>query len=417
METTERPVRGRPARQERSTHTRERIAEAAVRVMAERGLAGLTHRGVAALARTPLAATTYYFETKDDILAEASNRILAGYVAAFRRAEARMRGGPGGPAPFRALTIRLAANAAGPHRTGALAWCEIILDAARREETRALARTWFDRTGEAWSDIARVLGLEEPEHKAGAGVEIVIGLILIACALGLSPEQVRRVLEDGADPLVVWRPAGGAPDEAAQPEPAGRKAAATRERILTAAIDLLTEQGPGGVGYRTVAECAGLTITAPAYYFRTIGDLLAAAQTRLFAASKARYRQGVSGADYSAIDLAGLIDLTAVIFLREATEYGAANVAGFSLWLEAARHPALRPTVWSAVEDQSRAWSRLLSRLSPSPRPIDGLLLQCLFLGKLVRITATGAETPDLAAVRGAFARDIAAIIEDRFWL
>jgi AcrR family transcriptional regulator len=225
------------------------------------------------------------------------------------------------------------------------------------------------------------------------------------------------VLEDGADPLVVWRPAGGAPDEAAQPEPAGRKAAATRERILTAAIDLLTEQGPGGVGYRTVAECAGLTITAPAYYFRTIGDLLAAAQTRLFAASKARYRQGVSGADYSAIDLAGLIDLTAVIFLREATEYGAANVAGFSLWLEAARHPALRPTVWSAVEDQSRAWSRLLSRLSPSPRPIDGLLLQCLFLGKLVRITATGAETPDLAAVRGAFARDIAAIIEDRFWL
>ena len=417
MEAVERPVRGRPARQERSLRTRGRIAAAAAAVMAERGLAGLTHRNVAARARTSLAATTYYFATRDDIIAEASGRILDGYIAAFARARTRMQAGPGGPAPFRALMARLAINAAELHRTDALAWCEIILDSARRAETRDLARAWFGRADKAWTDIIGMLRLDAPRTTARSGMEVVIGLVFVVCALGLTAEQVRAVLEDGADPLVVWRPAASPAARDILSEPLGRKAESTRERILSAAIDLLMRDGPGGVSYRTAAEGAGLTLTAPAYYFRSIDELLAAAQSRLFAESKARYRDSVAGVDYSCIELTGLIDLTSVVLLREATEHGAANVAAFSLWLEAARHAAVRPTVWGAVEDQARAWSRLLTPLSAAPRPIDGLLVQCLFLGRLVRILATGADTSDLTAVRGAFAADLAAIAEGRFWI
>ena len=48
-----------------------RIALAAIEVVADRGVEGLTHRRVAAVAGIPLGSTTYHFATLDDLLAAA----------------------------------------------------------------------------------------------------------------------------------------------------------------------------------------------------------------------------------------------------------------------------------------------------------------------------------------------------------
>lgn len=48
-----------------------RIALAALEVVAEKGVEGLTHRAVAAAAGIPLGSTTYHFRTLDDLLAAA----------------------------------------------------------------------------------------------------------------------------------------------------------------------------------------------------------------------------------------------------------------------------------------------------------------------------------------------------------
>lgn len=50
---------------------RERIAQAAIAVVAERGVEGVTHRAIAAAAGVPLGSTTYHFATLDDLLAVA----------------------------------------------------------------------------------------------------------------------------------------------------------------------------------------------------------------------------------------------------------------------------------------------------------------------------------------------------------
>lgn len=410
----ERTVRGRPARQDRSIRTRERIAEAAVQVLGERGLGGLTHRAVAAAAGTSLATTTYYFAARDDLIAMASNATLGAYTEAFRRVADRADEGGGGITSIHALIARLVAKAAGPHRIATLAWCEIILDAGRREETRGLARAWFGQAEAAWTQMAERLGYAEPVEIARSGIEAVIGLIFVVGAAGADADQVRAVLDDGEDPLVTWRPAeaklSDGPIVSRTP-----KAEATRERIILAAIDLLIAEGAGAVGYRAVAERARLTTSAPAYYFAGIDDLLACAQRRLFDAAKARYRRGIGGDRAVGATVAGLSDLTTVVFLREATEYAAANIAGFSLWLEAARHPGLRATVWGAVEDQSRAWARLVAPLAGVERPLDGVMIQSLFLGKLVRVVATGAATADLVGVRSQFERSLTDLVgEDR---
>lgn len=48
-----------------------RIALAALEVVADRGIEGLTHRAVAAAANIPLGSTTYHYRTMDDLLAAA----------------------------------------------------------------------------------------------------------------------------------------------------------------------------------------------------------------------------------------------------------------------------------------------------------------------------------------------------------
>jgi DNA-binding transcriptional regulator YbjK len=58
-------------RRPRDPERRLRIVEAALDVIAETGIEGLTHRAVAERADVPLGALTYYFVDKDDLVASA----------------------------------------------------------------------------------------------------------------------------------------------------------------------------------------------------------------------------------------------------------------------------------------------------------------------------------------------------------
>ncbi|GAB2924365.1 TetR/AcrR family transcriptional regulator [Streptomyces mayteni] len=60
---------------------RERIVEAAVRVVTEHGIAGLSHRNVAAEADVPLGSTTYHFTDRDELLAVALKRMNDEWLA------------------------------------------------------------------------------------------------------------------------------------------------------------------------------------------------------------------------------------------------------------------------------------------------------------------------------------------------
>ncbi|MDT0319146.1 TetR/AcrR family transcriptional regulator [Streptomyces millisiae] len=60
---------------------RQRIVDAAVRVVTEHGIAGLTHRAVAAEADVPLGSTTYHFAGRDELLAAALERMNDAWLA------------------------------------------------------------------------------------------------------------------------------------------------------------------------------------------------------------------------------------------------------------------------------------------------------------------------------------------------
>jgi AcrR family transcriptional regulator len=404
--------------QERSMERRSRIANAAVEVLASHGVTGLTHRLVAAKASVSLAATTYYFDTKYDIVAEASGIALRDYVDSFRQAAGRIRTEGADSGSLEQFSRRLVHNAVRRYRVRTLCWAEIMLDAHRHPETMALARRWFDEVGAVWRDIAASTGVQHPARASRSAIDISIGLLFIAMALGLDEDRVDAVLLRGQDPLKSWGTRSG---ETVPREPLRRlttKSAETRERILAATVEILISDGPGAVTYRNIAERANLTPAAPFYHFPTVTSLLSAAEKRLFEQSKERYRlAAATDPAQQPVKLERLIDRTAAIILREATEFAGKSLAEYAIWMAAARSPNLRPMVWSAVADQHRSWQRALSPNVSRQRPLNALAAQAGCLGKIIRLLATGSATEDLTSLRSEFAYDLKALAEDCFWL
>ncbi|MFF1690286.1 TetR/AcrR family transcriptional regulator [Streptomyces sp. NPDC058254] len=117
---------------------RQRIIDAAIRVVGENGIGGLSHRSVAAEADVPLGSTTYHFKTLDELL-----------VAALRQANEGFAKALAGSAVFEAPRSGLAAALASVlgewlagERTGVELEYELYLAALRRPALRPVAAEW-----------------------------------------------------------------------------------------------------------------------------------------------------------------------------------------------------------------------------------------------------------------------------------
>ena len=394
------------ALQDRTLRTRARIVDGAVAVLAQAGVAGLTHRAVAKAAGVSLAATTYHFATKADILAETSRVQLAGYLDAFRRFGGRLGDGREGIGSFDDLVLRVVLNALGRERTRSLAWLELALHGGRSHSSRALAQDWYAELDAIWADICVGLQGSPRAEEASAAVDRAIGLTFLLQPLALD-ETVARALLTGASDI-----AGLAGAQTAAPPAdadAGGRNAEARERIVGAAIDILIEDGAGAISHGAVARRAGMARSGPSYYFPAIGALMRVAQMALFERAKARYRAGFGTLAAADIGEARLVDVTTAIYFREVLEFSGENIGYHSAWLSAAHDAGLRPVVLAALLDQHRAWLRRLEAIPAArPSPAAPLMLQAVFVGKLIRAVAAGAGMPALSRARDDFAAAIA---------
>ncbi|OSC57373.1 TetR family transcriptional regulator, partial [Streptomyces sp. BF-3] len=76
---------------------RTRIIDAALTVIAADGIAGLSHRTVAAEADVPLGSTTYHFASLDELLVAALRRCNENFVQALRSSGLFAEEGDAGP--------------------------------------------------------------------------------------------------------------------------------------------------------------------------------------------------------------------------------------------------------------------------------------------------------------------------------
>jgi TetR/AcrR family transcriptional regulator, regulator of biofilm formation and stress response len=128
-----------PRRPRDPTGRRQTIIDAAARVIAESGLAALTHRRVAEVADVPVGSTTYYFKDLDELreaaLTDAANASTEG-LDQWSKALADATDLP------RSLA-RLTAEYLADHEQFRTI-NELYTAASHRPELRPLARVWSD---------------------------------------------------------------------------------------------------------------------------------------------------------------------------------------------------------------------------------------------------------------------------------
>jgi DNA-binding transcriptional regulator YbjK len=171
------------------------LLEATVRVIGRGGIAAVDHRAVAAEAGVPLGSTTYYFTSKDDMIAQALEHVADREAA---RIETQLQDGLLDEPPA-ALTGRLAdavVDIWADDSTVLLALFELYLESARRPDLRPAAERWERAYRSFIRGALEQLGVAEPEHRARLLCAGLDGLLLNHVAAGGSLDDLRAQAVD-----------------------------------------------------------------------------------------------------------------------------------------------------------------------------------------------------------------------------
>jgi DNA-binding transcriptional regulator YbjK len=161
----------------RGERRRRAILDATLALVGREGTAAVTHRAVAAEAGVPLAATTYYFDSKEELIREAlaaaagSDEETLGRLAPTLERVTDVD-------PFVAALLELVDLWLGIGRTTLIAHYELCLEAARRPELEELARRWTDVHVEALAPALERVGASEPEQAAWILVTALDGMLV-----------------------------------------------------------------------------------------------------------------------------------------------------------------------------------------------------------------------------------------------
>jgi TetR/AcrR family transcriptional regulator, regulator of biofilm formation and stress response len=205
--------------QERGRRRRDALLDAGAQLLADGGFAKVSHRAVAERAGLPLAATTYYFRSRDELIAAAFERMVDRDIAATRaRFTERIGRSAAARAPDSAeLLARAAAEAFAtallPHdeseRRRHLALWELYLQAGRDPALRPLARAWTDRCRELTRELLRIAGYPATEASVGLLGAAADGLAIEAVVED-RPNAVRSMVETMSRALDQIRTTEGA---------------------------------------------------------------------------------------------------------------------------------------------------------------------------------------------------------------
>jgi DNA-binding transcriptional regulator YbjK len=141
--TARAPVPRRPRRHDPGR--RDRLIDAALTVIAERGVAGTTHREIARVADVPLGSMTYHFSSLEEVLAEAFTRYADSVARVFdeRLGAARDR-----DAAAEAVITLVSDDLLGSQHDLVLT-VELYVAAARNPALKAVTQAWMVRSRQA----------------------------------------------------------------------------------------------------------------------------------------------------------------------------------------------------------------------------------------------------------------------------
>ena len=190
----------------RGVQRRCALIEAAAQLLLEQGLTAISHRAVAARAGLPLASTTYYFASADDLRDEALQHVAQEWAARAGAAVDALPAQLDAARAAQAVGSIIGADAPSPEM---LLMYERYLEAGRHQRLRPVVVAWNRHLRELVRVVLRRAGLPDEEDRAGLVLAVADGVAVTALAEGAPPdvaivaalEQLFSLLADGARPI------------------------------------------------------------------------------------------------------------------------------------------------------------------------------------------------------------------------
>lgn len=163
-------------------NTRESILRAALRVIGEQGVSGLTNRRIATDAGVSLGTLTYHFPSQTELLRQAMLLFAENETVKLRGLVNANKAGD--------ITVEEAAAAVErvleqmTFGADEIAPLELYLQAGRDPDLRDATQRCFAAYDELALTVLRALKVEEPQHIAQAVVALIAGLQLRRLATG-----------------------------------------------------------------------------------------------------------------------------------------------------------------------------------------------------------------------------------------
>lgn len=158
------------------TDRRDELLDAAISVLGERGVHGLTHRAVDAAAGLPAGSASNHFRSRDALLNAVVERFAARERASWDEIAARVC--PTTPRELaQALTV-FAREAAGPHRALTLARYAILVEAGIHPSLREQLTITGGRVSAWFMNWLRIAGSADPERDAPIIMNHWTGVVL-----------------------------------------------------------------------------------------------------------------------------------------------------------------------------------------------------------------------------------------------
>ncbi|MET9314176.1 TetR family transcriptional regulator C-terminal domain-containing protein [Kribbella sp. NPDC003505] len=180
----------------RGADRQDAIADAAIRLVATRGLRGLTHRAVDAEAGLPPGSTSYYLRTRNALLTACVHRMLTRDVT----------GMPPAGADAIELMVAMTTGLARDRPEDLVARYELSLEASRQPELRAAINAGGQQLRTMLAHLLAGLGVPDPEAAAWPVAAMMDGLMYdrVAGAGGtLSPEAFEAAVRRSVTALIA----------------------------------------------------------------------------------------------------------------------------------------------------------------------------------------------------------------------
>jgi|SRR3954470_20242068 DNA-binding transcriptional regulator YbjK len=163
------------------TDRRDALLDAAITLLGEQGIRGVTHRAVDAAAGLPAGSTSNYFRTRDALLNAVVDRFAAREKANGDAIATRVA--PSTPAELVEMLAVFARDATGPHRTLTLARYVILVEAAQYPALRARLLATGSRAQAWFENWMRIVGSTDVDRDTPIILNAWTGLVLHELAI------------------------------------------------------------------------------------------------------------------------------------------------------------------------------------------------------------------------------------------